>query len=571
MAFILLVDPDPVARSALNGILARGNHRFAAVTSATAAWDFIQSQVKVDLLFLELKLEEGNGLDLFQRLKDDNFLKVLPVVIYTEHGDRDTVKRGLGLHVQNFLIKPYRDDVIYAEIAKAVSNPWRHTHFEEEKSFCKMMGYEPAELHKMLERLRDALEGARTTLLKWREIPGALPVGEQLAVLTAEAEAAGAWGAVECLGNLRQKADDNRWEEFAAGLEGLGFAARLIFRHLNPSLTPDGFLSESEVNAEQEAQERARWFNAPAQNCCPVVPWAQLQTQLEALPGCPIMDSVAASFQMNASGHPSSINPLLELVARDPGLAAQMLIAANQTKRADELDPTPIEDPGLAVSRLGEQRLVTQARGLITSPERLMQLPPLFSWPHFWMFQIGTAHVAQFTCRYLDRPSMESQAYVAGLLHDLGKLLLLHLHPFGLQAALQYSREHQVPLREAERLFLGCTTREMAVHFAEKNGLPRPYINVMRWIDTPAQATEDAVLVAVVSLARDLCRHNHVGFSGDTPRDKAPPLAETAEWAILRETVYPSFNLQEFEMKVHADCRELKRELHGRLGKPAAV
>jgi len=47
---------------------------------------------------------------------------------------------ALDLRVQNFLIKPYNDDAIYAEIAKGTSNPWRARHFEEENSFCKLMG-----------------------------------------------------------------------------------------------------------------------------------------------------------------------------------------------------------------------------------------------------------------------------------------------------------------------------------------------------------------------------------------------------------------------------------------------
>ena len=69
----------------------------------------------------------------------------------------------------------------------------------------------------------------------------------------------------------------------------------------------------------------------------------------------------------------------------------------------------------------------------------------------------------------------------------------------------------------------------------------------MRWIDNPAEAPEDKNLVAIISLARDLCQHNRVGASGDPVRAEALPIETTAEWQILRETVYPRFNLQKFE------------------------
>jgi len=565
MANILLLDPNETARRAMQGILARGNHRFAKVETAQEAWDFVNRSVRVDLIFVELDLKGGSGITFVERMKRDCLLKLLPVVIYTAKGDRDTVKRGLELRVQNFLIKPYHDDVIFAEIAKATSNPWRGRHFEEEKSFCKMMGYTSEMLEKMLGALRNTLELAPTSLRKWAELKAARPAAEELAALSAQAEAAGAWGAVDCLKNLDDCAKADNWSDFADQLETLAFAARLIFHQINPTLIPPDFLAEEEKQTDNEVRERTAWFDAPAENRCPVVDWPRIQRELEALPGCLIIDSAVASFQMAANGHPSCLNPLMDLVDKDPGLAAQMLIAANKARHPTDADPAAIEDPRLAVGLLGELRLASQARGLVPAHERLMHLPPVFNWQQFWMFQIGTARMARFACKALEKPGLAAAAYTAGLLHDLGKLLLLRLHPFGLQATLAHARQNNVSLRAAEKLFFGCTTHEMAAYFAEKQGLPRRYLNVMRWIRTPAEATEDQELVAVVSLARDLCRQNHVGLSGDKPNDVALPLEATDEWRVLREGVFPSFNLRNFEIQVHAECRELKLELHGRL------
>ena len=97
MANILLVDPSDVARLAMRGILERGRHRLAIVSSADEAWEFIARTVKVDLVFSELKID-GGGLALVQRLKADTFRRLLPFVIYTEHMDRDAVRRVRGVH-----------------------------------------------------------------------------------------------------------------------------------------------------------------------------------------------------------------------------------------------------------------------------------------------------------------------------------------------------------------------------------------------------------------------------------------------------------------------------------------
>ena len=279
----------------------------------------------------------------------------------------------------------------------------------------------------------------------------------------------------------------------------------------------------------------------------------------------------AAAFQMTANGHPTSLNSLIDLVDKDPGLSAQILIACSKLQSIGHEKISPVEDPRMAVGLLGEMRLAAQGRALVIADEKMMTSPPLCNWPHFWMFQLGTARIAKYTCQYLELSNLETAAYTAGLLHDIGKLLLLRLHPFAFQAILAYARQHELSLAAAERVFRGATTYDMAAYFAEKNGLPKRFANVMRWIDDPEKATEDAELIAIVSLARDLCRHNHVGFSGSSPRNQATPLEQTAEWRVLRSSVFPSFDLKKFESQVHRECRQLKNELHGRLASYAVA
>lgn len=70
-------------------------------------------------------------------------------------------------------------------------------------------------------------------------------------------------------------------------------------------------------------------------------------------------------------------------------------------------------------------------------------------------------------------------------------------------------------------------------------------------------------MVAVVSLARHVCLHNHVGYCGDTPKDHCPPVEETAAWRVLQGKVFPSFDLKSFETQAHAYCHELKQTLSG--------
>lgn len=565
MANILLLDADDVAKKAMHGIVMRGSHRLIAVNTAREAWDFIQTNVCVDLVFVELRLAEGDGgLAFIERLQKDPFLQLLPAVVYTGVGEREAVRRAMALKVQNFLVKPYQHEHVLDEVNKATANPWRNRHFEEEKSFCAMMGYTPLGLQKALDNLKVSLGASVAPLLEHAAIENLTAILATLTELSESAEAAGAWGVVEFLSSLKTKAEQGFWPAFTEALKVTGFAQRMIDAQLNPDVVPAGFISDEERDQKREATSRAVWFNAPAENRCPVVEWSQLQVELDALKGCPVIDSVAAAFKMCATGHPSSLGPLMDLAEKDPALCAHLLVAANILKGTDDLDPEPIDNPRNCVGLLGELRLAAMGAALATAEERMMNVPPC-TWMSYWTFQVGVARMARYTCRYLEFNSLESRAYAAGLMHDLGKLLLLHLHPVGFQAVLDYSKKKNVPLEVAEQKYLGVTTREMAAHFATTHGLLPSYANVMRWAEDPAKATEDGVLVASVSLARDICRHNRFGWCGDLVGSLPPPMSEGPAWQILSQSVFPSFNLEKFIAEANAECRDLKRELHGQV------
>lgn len=564
MANILLVDPSDVAKKAMQGIVARGSHRFVAVDTTKDAWDFIQRTVAVDLVFLELKLGGEGGLTLVERLRNDVFLKLIPVVIYTSEGDREAVRRAMAFNVQNFLVKPYQDEHILDEINKATANPWRARHFEEEKSFCAMMGYTPQGLRSAIEQVKVLLTASVPVLVDHASIENLPAITAKLTEVSDAAEAAGVWCVVEYAAKLKSIADLGSWHSFTELTRLADFGGRLITAHLDPATIPVEFISEDERNQEREARARSLWFNAPRENRCPVVEWPQLALELDALKGCPVIDSVAAAFQMCATGHPSSLAPLMDLAEKDPALCAHLLVAANQLRGTDDLDPEPIDNPSSCVSLLGELRLAAMANGLLTAEERLMTVPPC-TWTSFWTFQVGVARMARYTCSYLEFQSLESRAYAAGLMHDLGTLLLLYLHPMGFQAVVDYSRRTNIPLAEAEKKFFSVTSRQIGAHFAIGHGLLPAYAHVMRWVEEPANSTDDLVLVASVSLARDICRLNRFGWCGDLVGATPPPIEQSPGWQVLSQRVFPSFNLEKFVAEANTQCRQLKRELHGQL------
>lgn len=564
MANILLIDPSDLARKAMRGFLARAGHRLACAASVSEARDLLRLHVLVDLVILEVKLEGGTGFDFVEAIRAEPLLAGLPMVFYTANPTRDVVLRALQCKVQNFLLKPYQEEVIYAEIHKALAQPWRDRHFRPEAAFCRESCITPADRRSALDRLAHQLTLDQAVLRQAISAQAAGRIKTRLNDLIDLADEAGAPGITAALTAQLRCLERDDWPALTTAVEQLDFPPRLIQRELAPGDIPLVFLDDDQIRAREEEKVRVYWRNAPVQERCPVVPPEDMQRQLDQLAGAPVAETAAAAYQMAANGDESALlSPLMELVDRDPGLAAQVLIAANALVTREPGEP-PIENPQLAVNLLGEQRLVALARTIDTVEERWMQLPPL-SWSQFWTFQVGMGHMARYVCHFLEFDSLQQRAYTAGLLHDLGKLLLVRLHPVGFQVIVAAAREQAQPLRTVERQFLGWTTPEMGAWFGEKHGLPASYCQVMRWLDHPELAPpEDRDLVGVVAFARELCLRHGLGDNGEPRAAAHLPLEDTPAWQVMRERAFLGFNLQKFEAKVHARVADFRHEISGR-------
>lgn len=556
MANILLLDDSDVAGRAMRGILGRAGHRCLIAGTPEQAWALLRQALVIDLAFVELNAGGATGMTFVARVRQDPFAARLPVVVYTVTAEPPQIHAALRLQVQNYLVKPCDDEAIYAEVAKARANAWRDALFAEPD---RGAGAAATELSEARRAVMTAFEAAA------QSVPGLLAacdtpmLATSLQRLGQEAAAASIPAAVEFIRALQAAVENQNWPVVHGAAGDLAYAAQLISCHLNPGYLPAILRADEEAAHAREQAERARWLAADVDASGPFVSGCRLREQVAALAGCPVLDGPAAAFLMAANGRASGVSRVMELAHDDPGVCAQVLITANRLRRDAAV---AIDDPAAAVELLGEVRLAALAQATLVIDEQHLLAPPL-SWPNYWIHLVGVARVSRLICEYLDFRYLAGTAYTAGLLHDIGRLLLLRLQPPAFVAIAAHARHRKIPLREAERKFLGCTTRDLAIQFAAAHGLPAPVASVIRWLDTPEAATEHAELVAIVALARHVCLHNHIGQSGEAPAETGIPIAHTGAWRVLQPRLFPSFDLHKFEAQAHAFCRELRPHLLG--------
>lgn len=185
----------------------------------------------------------------------------------------------------------------------------------------------------------------------------------------------------------------------------------------------------------------------------------QLATGIQDLPSLPavVMELLGSIEQENID-----ISVLAKKVSHDQALTAKTLRLANASSFGFQVKVTTIQQ---AITFLGFQT----TRNLITSAAMTGCFPsgrcPGFNDKGFWRHSIATATCARVLARRLR--FNQDFAFTAGLLHDIGRLVLVTAHPAAYGDVLAWRARHGGDWQEAERAVLGIDHVDAGVALAD--------------------------------------------------------------------------------------------------------
>ncbi len=222
---------------------------------------------------------------------------------------------------------------------------------------------------------------------------------------------------------------------------------------------------------------------------------------------------------------------MAELLALDPILSGKVLQAANSPffRRS-----CPVASVPHAMIIVGIHHVQTVVREALAANQEIVVFSGFKELRRrFWQHAVVVARISQLL-KDVIRINSATDFYLAGLLHDLGKLGLDALepafYPQFLKPESPFRRDRLI--KEAEHVGTDHTWTGLWV--GEHLGLPPVFLDVIHHHHLPDRATGDSVLpAAVVHLADIFAIQRGICMSGPDSETISP--LESSAWALIQE------------------------------------
>ncbi len=216
----------------------------------------------------------------------------------------------------------------------------------------------------------------------------------------------------------------------------------------------------------------------------------------------------------------SAITDIVEAIRYDQVLTARMLRICNSAFFGVSREVTCIEDALRLLGTLKTLQLVMaiHTSTLLDRGQKGYDLADGQLWRHSVGVAIASCAFAEHT-----RPANTSLAFTAGLLHDIGKVVLSNYVAREFAEIVRLVSEEGLAFNTAEQRVLGFSHDEIGARLAERWALPDAIVACIRHHHDPAGLPAPDPLVDTVYLANCACLLLGIGLGSDGLCYRADP------------------------------------------------
>ncbi|XAL98283.1 HDOD domain-containing protein [Phycisphaeraceae bacterium D3-23] len=266
--------------------------------------------------------------------------------------------------------------------------------------------------------------------------------------------------------------------------------------------------------------------------------------QIDSLPTLP---AVATRLLQLTASDESHLSEVVEMIAADPALTAKVLSLCKSADKGvrdvltidravkllgfhairnavlslkvfEVYGPKPTEPPALPL---------LEGRNAEADPEPTPPEP--FDRAGFWSHSLAVAIIAELIAKLHpgDPELVPEEAFVCGLLHDVGKLALDLALPRSYMRVIEVAKLRQGNIAEAERRIIGLDHHTAGKRLAEQWGMPHLLQDCI-WLHGSAyEALPDLPhkrMIGLIALADTIVRRQLIGYSGNHSFKRDPAM-----------------------------------------------
>ncbi len=250
----------------------------------------------------------------------------------------------------------------------------------------------------------------------------------------------------------------------------------------------------------------------------------QLKDKIEHFANLPTLPQVATRLMSMINNPLTSSSDVAFIVGQDLSLSAKVLRLANSAFYGI---PRSITNINNAVVILGLKVINTMVLSLTVFdmfPEN-RRSAALFNRKTFWVHSLSCGLVAKFLATRIRKVILfdPEEAFCAGLLHDIGKVVMEQYLHDDFHQALEFASRNKIPIFQAENSQLGYSHTDIAEWLTESWSLPTEIRLSLIHHHDPAASIQCQDIIALCHIADWLCYETGMVINGDY---QAPELQE---------------------------------------------
>ncbi|MFZ3004007.1 MAG: HDOD domain-containing protein [Undibacterium umbellatum] len=248
-----------------------------------------------------------------------------------------------------------------------------------------------------------------------------------------------------------------------------------------------------------------------------------LDDMVKKIKDLPTLPEVAMEMLQNLEDEEGSLDMVTEKIAMDHSITAKLLRLANSSHYGNNSKVVTLQQ---ATAMLG----IKNVKNLIRVTTLANKFPtancPGFDFKAFWRHSIATAVCAEQISRTLHMK--HDFAFTAGLLHDIGRLVLVTCYPANYDEVLRYQAYTDSDLLEAESSIMHIDHVDAGLALATHWNFSEAVCDAIRGHHHPEQENLH-VLASVVHIANAIV---HALDLSHDENDRLPLLSQSA-WDTL--------------------------------------